>query len=33
VVLSDNLSTEVVVFRNVDLVAVVEKLFFSFALG
>jgi hypothetical protein len=31
--LSNNLSTEVSVFRNIDLVAVVEKLFFSFVLS
>jgi hypothetical protein len=28
--LSDNLSTEVFVFGNIDLIAVVEKLLFSF---
>jgi hypothetical protein len=31
--LSDDLSTEVFVFRDVDLVAVEEKLCFSFALS
>ena len=31
--LSDDLSTEVFVFRHIDLVAVVEKLLFSFALS
>jgi hypothetical protein len=31
--LSDNLSTEVFMFGNIDLVAVVEKLFSSFALS
>jgi hypothetical protein len=29
--LSDDLSTEVFVFRDIDLIAVVEKLFFCFA--
>jgi hypothetical protein len=32
-ILSNNLSTEVFVFRDVDLIAVVEKLCFSFALS
>jgi hypothetical protein len=32
-VLLDNLSTEVFVFRHVDLIAVVEKLLFSFILS
>jgi hypothetical protein len=32
-VLSDDLSTKVFVFRDVDLVAVVEKLSFSFTLS
>jgi hypothetical protein len=31
--LSDNLSTEVFVFRNIDLVAVVEELSLSFVLS
>jgi hypothetical protein len=31
--LSDNLSTEVFVFRNIDLIAVVEKLSLSFVLS
>jgi hypothetical protein len=31
--LSDNLSIEVFVFRNIDLIAVVEKLLFSFVLS
>jgi hypothetical protein len=31
--LSDNLITEVFIFWNVDLIAVVEKLFSSFALS
>jgi hypothetical protein len=32
-ILSNDLSTEVFVFRDVDLVAVVEKLYFSFVLS
>jgi hypothetical protein len=32
-VLSDNLSTEVFVFRHIDLVVVVEKLLFSLTLS
>jgi hypothetical protein len=31
--LSDNLSTEVFVFRNIDLIVVVEELSLSFALS
>jgi hypothetical protein len=32
-ILSDNLSIEVFVFRNIDLIAVVEELSLSFALS